>query len=242
MEGGIEAIKADWEEQQNQLKQKLITSDEFGFGVQETQKLKLIGAMDISYHPKDEQKAVAALMVLEYPSLNVVYEDYHFEEHLDATYIAGFLAFKEVPMYKILVERLKENKPELWPQIVFVDGNGMLHPRGFGSACQIGVIFDVPTIGVAKNLLHLDGIDKEKVKTLADTLQEGGSANLVGDSGTTWGAILRCTKESAKPIFISIGHRVSLDSCITLTKLCSGKYRVPEPIRQADLRSREKIR
>lgn len=88
-------------------------------------KLELVGAVDISYSKKDSQKACAAIVILSYPSFDVLYEDYEFDE-AEYPYIPGFLAFKEVPSYKILFKRLKEKNPEFWPQILLVDGNGRL--------------------------------------------------------------------------------------------------------------------
>ena len=85
--------------------------------------LELIGAVDISYSKTDSQKACAALVVLSYPSFDVLYEDYE----IDTTqypYIPGFLAFKEIPSLSILFERLQNNSPEFWPQVLLVDGNG----------------------------------------------------------------------------------------------------------------------
>ena len=77
--------------------------------------LKLIGSVDISYSKTDDRKAVAALIVMSYPDFNVVYEDYEAEIQTDYPYIPGFLAFKEVPLYKILFARLQAEKPEFWP-------------------------------------------------------------------------------------------------------------------------------
>ena len=85
--------------------------------------LELIGAVDISYSKTDSQKACAALVVLSYPSFDVLYEDYEVDT-TDYPYIPGFLAFKEIPSFTILFDRLKEKSPEFWPQVLLVDGNG----------------------------------------------------------------------------------------------------------------------
>ena len=77
--------------------------------------------------------------MFEYPSFKVLYEDFE-KETAEYPYIPGFLAFKEVPVYTILFSRLKESKPELWPDVLMVDGNGILHTRGFGCASHIGVL------------------------------------------------------------------------------------------------------
>ena len=128
--------------------------------------------------------------------------------------------------------------------MLLVDGNGILHTRAFGCASHIGVVFDIPSIGVAKKTFDVDGLHKSNIKETCqkELLKEGDVANLVGDSGKIWGAALRCTKDSINPIYISVGHRVSLDTSIKITKLCITKFRIPEPIRQADLRGREKVR
>lgn len=112
-----EEVRAKWEAEQNALKEKLIEEDSFDWILdQDSSKstLKYVGAIDISYSKNDQKKAVAALIVCEYPSMKVVYEDFE-RETADYPYIPGFLAFKEVPVYSILFDRLKENKPLLWP-------------------------------------------------------------------------------------------------------------------------------
>ncbi len=116
--------------------------------------------------------------------MNLVYEDYE-KETAHYPYIPGFLAFKEIPVYSILFGRLKLNKHELFPDVVLVDGNGILHTRGFGCASHIGVVMDVPTIGVGKNVFAVDGISQKGVKELCDkTLLKGGDQiALKGDSG-----------------------------------------------------------
>mmetsp|Transcript_7063 Transcript_7063/g.11897 ORF Transcript_7063/g.11897 Transcript_7063/m.11897 type:complete len:132 (-) Transcript_7063:547-942(-) len=99
-----EEVKKKWEDKQNELKSQLIEDDDFAAGsnidaLDLKNTLKLIGAVDIGYSKQDDRKAVAYIVICEYPSMNVVYEDYHSEEHVDFPYIPGFLAFKEIPVY-----------------------------------------------------------------------------------------------------------------------------------------------
>lgn len=79
-------------------------------------------------------------------------------ETAEYPYIPGFLAFRETPAYTILFERLKKNRPDLWPHVLLVDGNGILHNRGFGCASHIGVLMDIPSIGVGKTVFAVDSL------------------------------------------------------------------------------------
>ena len=128
-----------------------------------------------------------------------------------------------------------------------LDGNGVLHPRSFGIACHLGVLADIPTIGVAKNLLVVDGLDAKSVKeqTIKEqretdpSIQQQQYTKLVGESGKIWGGAI-VKPNQCKPIYVSIGHRIGLDTAVTIVKRCQ-LSRIPEPIRQADLRSREYV-
>ena len=97
---------------------KLIEEDKFEWKIDledsEKTSLKYIAAIDISYSKKDDQKAVAALLIFEYNQMKLIYEDFE-KETAEYPYIPGFLAFKEIPVYTILFERLKSTKPEFWP-------------------------------------------------------------------------------------------------------------------------------
>ena len=143
--------------------------------------------------------------------MEILYEDFE-KETADYPYIPGFLAFKEVPVYTILFDRLKQNRPDLYPQLLLVDGNGILHTRNFGCASHVGVLFDVPSIGVGKTVFYIDGIRKDHVKTMSEQNlhKAGDTVPLVGDSGKTWGVALRATDDSTNPLIVSQGHRVSL--------------------------------
>uniref|UniRef100_A0A8D2CWV3 Endonuclease V n=1 Tax=Sciurus vulgaris TaxID=55149 RepID=A0A8D2CWV3_SCIVU len=131
--------------------------------------------------------------------------------------------------------------PEL--QVLLVDGNGVLHHRGFGVACHLGVLTELPCIGVAKKLLQVDGLEnnalhKEKIRLLR---AGGDTFPLTGGSGTVLGMALKSHSCSTKPLYISVGHRISLEVAVRLAQRCC-RFRIPEPVRQADIRSREHIR
>ncbi len=188
-----------------------------------------------------EQRACASLVVLSFPSLDVVYERFEMVV-LSEPYIPGFLAFREVPPLVKLIEELRTQQPAMLPQVLFVDGNGILHPRQFGLACHLGVVSGIPTLGAAKKLFQMDGLDKAEIKARAvmELLRAGDFFPLTGSGGRVWGAAMRAT-EAINPTFVSPGHRIDLTDCIELVRRCS-HHRVVEPIRQADLRSRAFIR
>jgi endonuclease V len=211
-----------------------------------------------SFFKDNTVDAVASLVVLEIPTLAVVYEDYQIVQ-LTQPYISGFLAFREVDHLVALINQLRTNHPEFEPDVILVDGNGILHPRGFGIASHLGVLVQIPSIGVAKNLLAFDGMDPGRIKQQAQDDRDNkknqshnNSGNndqeedaldytlLIGDSGQVWGAALVLPNQ-AKSIFVSIGHCVSLETAIQIVRSCQ-TVRIPEPIRQADLRSRAYVR
>ncbi|KAH7428542.1 hypothetical protein KP509_09G006200 [Ceratopteris richardii] len=169
--------------------------------------------------------------------MEVIYEDFKIV-HLHMPYIPGFLAFRESPVLLMLLERLANEHPDRYPQVLLVDGNGILHPRGFGLASHIGVMANIPTIGVAKNLYCVDGLCRERIHMASGITDE---TPLVGNSGKILGMALRSHRDSIKPMFVSIGHRISLDTAVDVVRECC-KYRIPEPVRQADIRSRGQIR
>lgn len=203
--------------------------------------LRLLGGVDISFIKGSPVDACVALVVVELPSLEVVYERLRMVE-LTLPYISGFLAFRECVFIEEEVAHLRATQPELVPQVILVDGNGVLHPRGLGLASHLGVVTGVPTIGVAKTFLHVDGLTKDVAKHAAEANAAPGDAvELLGDSGRVWGAAFKSTKGSNNPVYISQGHRVSLATALAVTRCCC-QYRIPEPVRKADLRSREFLR
>ncbi|XP_015501022.1 endonuclease V isoform X4 [Parus major] len=150
--------------------------------------LHRVGGVDLSYIKGDESRACASLVVLSYPGLEVLYQDCRMVP-VTAPYVAGFLAFREVPVLVEAVQRLQQEEPQLQPQVLLVDGNGLLHPRGFGIACHLGVLTDLPCIGVAKNLLQVDGLVRDELhREQVRSLQRSGETfPLTGTSGKVLG-------------------------------------------------------
>ncbi len=134
-------------------------------------------------------------------------------------YRPGFLSFREIPVLQQAWAQLEEPRP----QVLLVDGHGIAHPRGLGIAAHLGVLLDWPTVGVAKRRL---------VGHLAAPLGEarGARAPLVWQ-GRVIGMAVR-TRTGVKPVWVSVGHRATLDAAVALVLRCS-RYRLPEPIRAA---------
>uniref|UniRef100_A0A7S2TJW5 Endonuclease V n=1 Tax=Lotharella oceanica TaxID=641309 RepID=A0A7S2TJW5_9EUKA len=255
----LEEIKKSWKAEQIRLKKQLVMKDlkdwslegegfvrTGGEGEGKAPKapkapLRLLGGVDISF-VKDTDDALASLVVLN-RKLEVVYEDYH-RVKMTNPYIPGFLAFREVDSLLPLFEKLKKSKPELTPDITLVDGNGVLHYEGFGLASHLGVLLGAPTIGIGKKLLCVDGLFRDGIeagfKTMIQTTNNN-AMELKGKSGRVWGLAVRSTKKTEKPIYVSVGHGVSLETAKNIVLMCS-RHRIPEPVRQADLRSRDIIR
>lgn len=125
-------------------------------------------------------------------------------------------------------------------------GNGLLHPRRFGIASHLGVLSNIPTIGIAKSFLVIQGeldLSEVKARSKIELLKKGDRLDLVGkETGTVYGSALRTADNAPNPVFVSQGHRVSLDTAIKVVLATCPKYRIPEPVRAADLESRAYIR
>ncbi|KAI8321216.1 endonuclease V [Martensiomyces pterosporus] len=239
---GPETI-SEWESRQEELRARLETHDRLDFEWRERGAAKgfvglaRVGGIDISYPRGCTGRAVAALAILEYPSMKILYEISELVP-IAAPYVAGYLAFREMEAYQAVFGRLMAEKPELLPQVVLVDGNGTLHPRRFGSACHVGVELGIPTVGVAKNFIHIDDLhtDARALKERFKADSQLAEVELSGDAGI-YGMAIAPKGHATNPIFVSSGHRVSLGTAVKLVRACS-LHRVPEPIRIADLSSR----
>jgi deoxyinosine 3'endonuclease (endonuclease V) len=196
--------------------------------------VKYVGGIDIGHHKTDETKAHVVIVIYDYQTMREVCRESEYV-NLQFPYIAGFLGFREVEHFKMLLDRIKKKCPQYYPDVLMVDGNGLLHYHGFGSACHIGVVAQIPTIGVGKTLYCMDGLNIHQFKGVKKPV--GTAINLTGDSGTVWGCALWNTQNASNCIYVSQGNYISLSEAVNIVLRCS-KCRIPEPIRQADLLSK----
>lgn len=163
--------------------------------------------------------AVAAVAVLSYPDLAQI-ETHLARRPVQFPYVPGLLSFREAPAVLDALQGI-ENDPDL----ILVDGQGIAHPRRAGIASHVGVLVDRATIGCAKSLLcGKHGVVGNSV----------GSYAYIVDRGEIIGAALR-TKEGVKPVYVSIGHKIDLETAIQFVLSCCRGYRLPEPTRLAHL-------
>ncbi len=183
--------------------------------------VELIAGLDAHYAPRTGL-AWGAAAVVRVSDLNLV-ESALACVPLDFPYIPGFLSYRETPALLAALAALR-----MRPDLLLVDGQGIAHPRRFGLACHVGVLADLPTIGVAKS--RLCGKHDEPGPARGDR-----TPLLVGDE--VIGAVLR-SRDRTRPLFVSSGHRVCLETAVDWVLRCAPRYRLTEPIRLADRLSR----
>lgn len=176
-----------------------------------------VAGVDVAY--EDHGTRAFAAVVLVDAATGEVRQVAGAESRVRFPYVPGLLSFRELPVLAAAFDRLSER-----PDLVICDGQGIAHPRRFGLACHIGVIYDVPAIGCAKTLLT--GTAEEP------GFARGSYASLMHE-GRTVGAVLR-TQDGVKPVYVSPGHRVSVDTACRWTLALCTRYRLPDPVRLAD--------
>ena len=185
---------------------------------------ELVAGLDISGVGPDG-RATAAVVVLSYPELDMI-ECRIASSEVAFPYVPGLLSFRETPVLTPLLESLTAV-----PDVLLIDGQGIAHPRRFGIACHLGLIFDIPTIGCAKSRLTGSFEEPAPVK---------GSHTMLMDGEEAIGAAVR-TRDGTRPIFVSVGHKIDLESALGIVLACAPKYRIPEPTRRAHLAAAGKI-
>ncbi|OAG27486.1 endonuclease V [Thermodesulfatator autotrophicus] len=178
---------------------------------------RLVGGADVSY--PEPSSALGVIVIYDLKTRKVLEEVFAVEK-VSFPYIPGFLSFRETPVLKKAFVRLKNI-----PEVLMVDGQGILHPRGLGLASHLGLELSIPTIGVAKKPL-LGQFEPPEDKP--------GAFSPIFVQGEIKGAVLR-TRKGVKPVYVSPGHLIDLDSALKVVKASLSGYRIPEPLRKAHL-------
>lgn len=192
------------------LRGKLRLQNDFG-------DINTIAGVDVGYDTK-RGLAHASIAVLDYKTLKPL-EEIQAYSPVAFPYVPGLLSFREIPAILVALAQLKS-----MPDMLMVDGQGIAHPRRMGIAAHLGVLLDKPSIGVAKSLLTGRYEEPGPLR---------GAASALMDKGERIGTVLR-SRDTVKPLIISPGHRVDLETAVHITQNCLTKYRLPEPTRLAD--------
>jgi deoxyribonuclease V len=183
-----------------------------------TTPIKTIAGADISFN-KYEETVYAGIVVFSYPELKIICNATAVSR-TGFPYISGLLAFREVPA---LLEAW--DKLDIKPDVMVLDGQGIAHERRLGIATQFGLITGVPSIGSAKSRLYGKYNEPANI-TFAESAMY--------DKAEIIGTAIR-SKRNCNPIYVSPGHRISMEQSVELIKNCIRGYRIPEPTRQAHL-------
>lgn len=185
----------------------------------------LVAGTDISYD-RGSDVLHAGVVLVRLPDLAVV-ERQFVVARARFPYVPGLLSFREAPALLRCFRKLKQR-----PDLVMVDGHGVAHPRRFGIASHLGLILNVPACGCAKSILcgSHGALDYKR-----------GSVAMLEDRGEVIGCAVR-TRDGVNPVFVSVGHKLDLDTAVAVVLRCAGRYRIPEPTRQAHLLVNERRR
>ncbi|QHL87623.1 endonuclease V [Nibribacter ruber] len=164
------------------------------------------------------ENILSVFVLLKYPELELMEKVYHYGP-VELPYIPGFLAFREAPNLVKAYAQLQQK-----PDLIMVDGHGIAHPRRLGIASQLGVLLNKPTLGVAKKVLTGKYEEPAPVK---------GSITPLTHRGEQIGNVIR-TKDKVKPVFVSPGHLMDLETATAIALKTALKHKLPEPTRLAD--------
>jgi deoxyribonuclease V len=194
---------------QERLRAQLRIGDDFGV-------LRTVAGVDAGFEEAG-RVARAAVVRLDFPSLQV--RDYAIARRpLTFPYVPGFLSFREAPAIMDAIRRLAAP-----PDLIICDGQGIAHPRRLGIAAHIGLLLDIPSIGCAKSRL---------IGSHPPLPAERGAAVPLFDGDEQIGLVLR-SRAGTKPVYVSPGHRVGMQSAVDLVMACVTRYRLPETTRAA---------
>lgn len=200
---------------QEELRGQIVAHDDLNV-------VKMVAGVDVGF---EQRGAVtrAAVVVLRFPELEPM-DRALAKRPTSFPYVPGLLSFREIPAVLDALENL-----ETQPDLLLCDGQGFAHPRRFGLACHLGLLTDLPSIGVAKSRL---------IGEHGALGEEKGARTWLRHKGEIIGALLR-TRTGVKPLYVSIGHRICLATALEYVLACTGRYRLPETTRQAHLLASE---
>lgn len=217
-----EELEQEYIRIQNSLRAGIRIPDKF------SEDVKIAAGVDLAYWKQEETEyAVCCIVVLDYHSHEVI-ERKEYMDVVKVLYVPGCLAFRELPLF-LAANQLLEHQPDIY----FFDGNGYLHPRHMGLATHAGILLEKPAIGIAKSYYKIENIDYVMPK------DEQFAYTDIVIKGEVYGRVLR-TQKGVKPLFLSIGNRIDLESAMQLAaQMVTKDSHIPLPTRLADIMTHE---
>ncbi|EJV71226.1 MULTISPECIES: endonuclease V [Bacillus] len=215
----LNVLIEEFKEEQNVLLPKVKLKNTF-----QLEEIRFVAGVDLAYwEVSGETYGTCCIVVIDFHTHEVIEKVYSYGE-ITIPYISGFLAFRELPLIKAAAKKLSEQ-----PDIYMFDGNGYLHYRHMGIATHASFYLNRPTIGVAKSYLKINNVDF----TMPED-QKGSYTDIIINN-EIYGRALRTT-QSVKPIFISCGNWIDLETCTEIVmRFINKESRLPIPVRLADL-------
>lgn len=214
--GGAAGVRSSWPTRaaeaiavQRSLAERVIAEDRLD-------PVRWVAGLDAGFDDRDNAVR-AAVAVLSFPDLRMA-DQAVARRPAEFPYVPGLLSFRETPALLDALDKLG-----VTPQLLLCDGQGLAHPRRFGLACHLGILTGIPSVGVAKSLL---------VGGHAPLAHRRGSWQPLVHRGETVGAALR-TRDGVAPVYVSVGHKISLATAINYVLACAPRYRLPETTRAA---------
>ena len=211
-----EGLREKWEGEDRLGEIRTVAGLDAAFVIKESQAVKTGRGRWAAM--REANRALAGVVVYKYPEMEEL-ERAHAEVRLEFPYVPGFLSFREIPALLAALEKLRK-----LPDLLLCDGQGYAHPRRMGLATHLGIVLNRPTIGCAKSIL---------VGEHGRLGNEKGAWAPMMAGGEKIGAAVR-TRAGVKPVYVSQGHRVSLETAIRMTLVVSDGVRIPRPTGEAD--------
>lgn len=181
--------------------------------------IRYVAGLDAAFRDRGAKTlGIGAAVICSYPELEPV-EEVVAVEPVEIPYVPGYLSFRELPFLLEAWEDLA-----IVPDVALIDGQGLAHPRRLGLACHFGLAADAVSVGCAKSRL---------VGEAEEVPPSRGSWRPLFDGGERVGAVVR-TRGGVRPVYVSPGHRISVETAVQFVLACAPRYRIPEPIRLAD--------
>jgi deoxyribonuclease V len=177
--------------------------------------INTVAGTDVGF--PDKKTVLATVVVLSFPDLEVLESSVSMQDCI-FPYVPGLLTFREAPGLLSALESIATV-----PDVLLCDGQGIAHQRRFGLAAHLGILLECPVIGCAKSVL---------CGKFDEPARKRGARSLMVDRGEVIGAAVR-TRDGVKPVYVSVGNRIDLETAIDVVLRCSPRYRIPRPLRLA---------